>query len=691
MAHGVKRSTGLTIGQALHGYADGHRQLALSAPLRPRDIRTMLVLSDLSGAGIQIDETGYLTGYPLNESKIYAIARTWAAPEMPRPGCVWTHTLLIDFADLAGMSDFNFILSLFRRPTGANTSEYSTTLEARASVSTEGIEPGAEKFAYLLLSALYGFPKQGIIASRPNSVGFERVVLALLAQQWPRLRRVFRFCTLAASDRSTDGALFDLQLLPSLERSVRARFDGATEALEPIEREAWLDTALNDLVHPNTNQFRTYLQRIGGDVASGREAFRSLCQLHALIQEFETVPDAVNLAITLLDRDLGSDQARSARGIVASAVLEHSRQLEAEPADFLLRNLDLAEPEAFAKGGELLGRALWRQNPSTFNKLMVGGERQRQVVERTLASLADEDLVSGIARSPNIARMVLSYRPDLLALDVLWRRDLVPVEAISTLLNGRSNLRADVVAAIVSAGRIDLASHSISAVGELTLLQIVAAEFNRSGSDPETLAIWLKLVVLDSAVLAQFLAEQKVVSWDLLSAIASLVTPDSVPNDYGDDPWLMAAQVAASGDKSSAPAFLAAFLLSRALGLRSRNPGELAQFGFEAVHNAAEQNLISDHAWDLLKLRLPWSFNWFDWDRCQRIRAAVAELFVARDLAPQAFSSITRDARLFAILAATVAGGSHGRQYLKRVRRWMKDSNPQQYSGQIWEIEKLTR
>ena len=38
----------------------------------------------------------YLTAYPLPRSSLVAFARTWTAPEMPRPGCVWTHTLLIE-------------------------------------------------------------------------------------------------------------------------------------------------------------------------------------------------------------------------------------------------------------------------------------------------------------------------------------------------------------------------------------------------------------------------------------------------------------------------------------------------------------------------------------------------------------------------------------------------------------------
>jgi hypothetical protein len=58
MAHGVKRSGALKVHQTLHGYSDGHRQLASSVTLKPRDIKTMLVLSDISGPGARIDDRG---------------------------------------------------------------------------------------------------------------------------------------------------------------------------------------------------------------------------------------------------------------------------------------------------------------------------------------------------------------------------------------------------------------------------------------------------------------------------------------------------------------------------------------------------------------------------------------------------------------------------------------------------------
>ena len=80
----------IKVEQTLHGYSEGHRLIEGSLKLPQSDARTMLVLSDASGSGSRIPANGYITGDPLAESGKYVLARTWAAPEMSRPGCVWT-------------------------------------------------------------------------------------------------------------------------------------------------------------------------------------------------------------------------------------------------------------------------------------------------------------------------------------------------------------------------------------------------------------------------------------------------------------------------------------------------------------------------------------------------------------------------------------------------------------------------
>ena len=179
MAHFVKEP--IQLHQSLHGYSDGHRVLAISTDLKPRDVRTMLVLSDASGPGGALPVDGYVTGYPLSDSGFYALARTWPAPEKSRPGCVWTHTLLIEFSDLASLPDLGMLFGSFRRPgTESSVESYSSPtqlLPTRCSLDLALLDSDVLN---RLVRALYGTPHAKIVASASQSS------LALTSRIWGR-------------------------------------------------------------------------------------------------------------------------------------------------------------------------------------------------------------------------------------------------------------------------------------------------------------------------------------------------------------------------------------------------------------------------------------------------------------------------------------------------------------------------
>lgn len=121
----------MKIEQLLHGYDNGHRLLAGSVLLKNNvDMDAVATLSDWSeyvapGGG----DSCYVTAYPLQESGYYVIAKTWYADEMKRPGCVWTHSLLVPFEALNHVDDFRRLSSLFKRPSnGDSFDEYSHTI-----------------------------------------------------------------------------------------------------------------------------------------------------------------------------------------------------------------------------------------------------------------------------------------------------------------------------------------------------------------------------------------------------------------------------------------------------------------------------------------------------------------------------------------------------------------------------------
>ena len=161
----------------------------------------------------------------------------------------------------------------------------------------------------------------------------------------------------------------------------------------------------------------------------------------------------------------------------------------------------------------------------------------------------------------------------------------------------------------------------------------------------------------------------------MLYELTRELSPDAVPNDYGDDPWLMSWRHAVGKIDDSAASYVAAFLLSRAFGRRSRCPGELVQLSFERIHADAANNRLTKEGWRLLESRLPWSGPWLEWDRCHRLRMGVTDLFVERGLYPGIFVRLCEDDELFFQLAARIAKRKRGRHYLRRVRRYIEDEH----------------
>jgi hypothetical protein len=198
------------IDQALFGYADGHRQIASSLRLPATDLYLLSTASDLA-SGTRLSETdSYLTGLPLPESRRYAFFRTWAAPEMPRPGCVWSHALLLDPKAMASLSAFSELLLFFRRPTALDTALYAQPLEL---TSNRFSKPADVRLISPVIEKFYGGEKALISFEEYDPANIEQAILAVWSQQWPRLRASFSFCTASVIEhRRSESDGYDVQV-----------------------------------------------------------------------------------------------------------------------------------------------------------------------------------------------------------------------------------------------------------------------------------------------------------------------------------------------------------------------------------------------------------------------------------------------------------------------------------------------
>lgn len=124
----------MIIHQALHGYSHGHNLLASSYQLSTQDDEKMKMFTDWSEYSGNRDNS-YITTYPLSDGVHYVVSKSWYADDMERPGCVWTHSLIIDLHNLDEKFDFRLLTGVFKRPTKGDYVSYSEIINF-----TEGVE-----------------------------------------------------------------------------------------------------------------------------------------------------------------------------------------------------------------------------------------------------------------------------------------------------------------------------------------------------------------------------------------------------------------------------------------------------------------------------------------------------------------------------------------------------------------------
>lgn len=281
--------------QVLHGYADGHRLLASSIKdLASADARMMLELSDASGRGAGTLFDPYLTGYLLPQSGLYALARTWFAPEMPRPGCVWTHTLILGDEVLGKLEEPSRLLALFRRPHGphVDVTQYETPLNSTPAKSSAARPSFPVHVHAALIEAAYDAWPRPLLVRADTAAEFEPFVLAIWRQQWPGLRRVTTFCSGALSVRSAGDRPLWLQAGPesALRRHGASQpFDMRRAPLQGASR--WAVVAAQDLDGPtgHATPLQAFLARAGGDSADAG-LFPALVMLYALLPSPGSAP-----------------------------------------------------------------------------------------------------------------------------------------------------------------------------------------------------------------------------------------------------------------------------------------------------------------------------------------------------------------------------------------------------------------
>jgi hypothetical protein len=695
------------IHQTLHGYSGGHRLLAASQRLPREGERALLMLTDLSGPVRAGAFDSYLTGCALPGTSTYALARTWLAPEFDRPGCVWSHTLLLDQADLARIPDLGVLRPLFTRPRkGEPWQAYGQRLTLSVA-APRADRPAAWSAieAARLLAAFYGDPDGPtfVVAERPDTV--EELVLALWTQQWPRLRRALRFCTWCLALRSIDGEPFDLQVVsPSVSREIpRTPVKAATVVIgsrpvadgpsSPVP--SWAAAAAADLGE-SEGRLRQLLWTFGGGFAALRPVFAPLVEIDqqlARTREGQESMAALVAAVTARWPLAGEAKRLKAglfgeRGAAEPTLLPPAHEgdllhaLATTPQHVALNRDDLALRK---RGG-----AFWRAEPARALALA------RAIVDAPEPSPLGQELLKGIAetltptdaltlkaQSPALFTGLVQHNPAL-ATPVSAPPPVAPPAPSQAPAHEPSGLVAEpprrpatvpaapVVPAPSAPTRAPMAPEPPVApppgVVTASLDQLDEAGASNAGSQVD--ADWHRWLVSRPATVIGWLVRAPAPTPRTMLTIASSLDPhDAEVQRIGAEPWLRTTAGLEAKLDTAAYRRVAAFLLAVAFDNPGPGADELVVRAFATVDRAAASRELPLEAWRPLASRLPAVPRWRESDWCDRLRRGLVERFIRHGWPPAQLLRAVRDDLAFQRVVMICEWTEEGMALLKRLAR----------------------
>ena len=691
--------TTISLDQVLHGYAHGHRRLAGSVTLSMDAERSLLFLSDLSGAGRVPEFDSYLTGYALASASVFAFARTWYAEEMPRPGCVWTHTLLIPFAELARIPDLRILLDIFRRPILnddllAYSEPLTLTVDSRHAAAAwrrMDLDRIVRTTAIAALNALYSTPERHLVVPASEGAAFEELTLLVWSQQWPRLRREFRFCTGALGPRAIPVEGFDLQIVPESRTFAFRDIPDHLVLSPPFEHlledisAHWSRLLWADLCGPPT-ELRRYLWANGADVSGGRGGMRSLCTV--LLKAGEKPEGGHDLA-SLLDEIAAvfpspDEAGRLKRALFGGpAVRRDAGFVQASDSTVLQALTTAVAGSAIAPGTLDLDTrcgTLLVEDPAAARILFLSALEARTDIGRCIVTamvdrMPASMLAEVLSAHPALAASLIKLRPDAVHEPAFWwvsedlRRTLVEVSFRAASTSGE---RAQLVRTVLNAGLFELppgTTRQLGAIGATALLDWLQA--NSGNSLPALGTGWTELLRAHPRRVTDWLTRVALPATSVCSVLPDILDPTRI---YRDDnasvAWLGLIRASARRGETHTNAFVRSCAFGFALSKldQSHDGAVLMATVFPSLHRALAANSYDHRTWTLIESYLPHLGFLWDWDRCERLRRAFIESYVENDWPPEYFLAAAQAASVRPALEALLGEVRNGKAFRKRVR-----------------------
>lgn len=653
----------IRIDQALFGYREGHRLLRASRKFVPTTERSLLVLTDMSGPRMVEGFDEYLSGYPVPGEKAYTLVKTWYAPEMERPGCVWSHALIIQNSDVREIAELSYLFGLFRRPQYGDADYLAYYIHA-ASLSRSSVREAAPNFsiseAQAVLAPLYGKEDRSVVIPSPDSRLFEDLVLGVWSQQWPALRVAFRFCTGSLSNRTFTGQVFDLQVVPQKLLS-ELRRDPTAHILQPVRSAGdlpkagpWVHAGAVDLVGPE-HPFRDFAWRYADTCRGQRSLYSKLGELFVYLKELSPklsesdLPDIDRRVSGLFpEPSCGMALKREFFGDAVNSRLEGCAVGEEARLRQIARTDNWRSYDALDLRLRERGRRFWTtergRSKAFFIELL--DSPTNSLADEIIAGCVDEITISEVGeivkQRTGLLLALISRNPRLILSSEFWQCP-IHVQAYYSILDFLASSQdvtlrpAEWIPFLIKSGNDQLARPLVERFAADVIKTFADGELVEGGTPWRLVSpSWREALSEHQSELVSFLAREEYrISSHAMVFMAGLLDPHQPQlREVGLGPWIRVVKEAADMVLTFPNGEAASFLLSLGFQHSENDAVILVAACFEHVHTAARDDALeplSYRAWKYLEEDVPTLGYFKNWDRCERLRRALIGRFVDRN------------------------------------------------------------
>lgn len=622
------------IEQALFGYSNGHHLLSSSINLPLKVLKILEPLSDLSGSDYQEGFLEYISGYYLIENGYFALSKTWYANEMKRPGCVWTHTLLIKNEDLEKIFDTEDISSLFCRPENDGDYErYQKSIEIFQSPVLGRSLLNENLACNILVSAFERYRPVFIPAN--SSEDYESTFIELWLSLGSNLLMGESFCTGSLTNRTINKKNLDYQIIPSnrAKNIVRMAENGIVLDKCSVETPLWIRVVLDNYIYKTSDRIRKLLECIDGN-KSPKYIIKSLAKIISVLQESAhielwQIEELISTELTdnekvIVINTVLIEIIKGSKGILTSDdyALEMLKSLSVQNDPIL----EIVEYNKVFKNLEILFKEIDLLPIKLFKFLIeseinVFGEKMIVFLSEYAYNTNLKFVTGDDFRGSNV---LIGLKPELAYTPQIWNlsqgEQIDILESLRSCAECHSDIFIRTLAKSIFINSDEMLSQNLVEVFGSKIVEYYL-ELSQSELTSDKIRQWVDLCSYDIEYCIKFLP---INNNDFLNQeICKLIDPYSnialmIETKY----WVKYYQKYIKNNDENSKIKFAYFILPIMLRSNQIYPKDMVSFAFKKVHELLENDSLSHREWKKLSGLLP-EIAWNNsWDKCKRLRKA---------------------------------------------------------------------